>query len=81
MNPKILSEFAAFLEATGENDSSMIQRFKWFAENSENGADCRYAQMAKEFFLKDQADAAAQAIINLYHSWAKSYERPTRRQR
>ncbi len=83
MNPEVLKEFANFLESTGNDDHSMIQRYKWFIENSENGADCRYAAMAKEFFLKDQADGCAQAIIALYHSWAKSYEKPspTRRSR
>lgn len=79
MNPKVLKHLANFLEATGEEDSSMLQRYKWFAENSENGADCRYAIMAKEFFLKEQAEGAADAIIWLYHNWAKSYEKPVRR--
>jgi len=76
MNPSILKKFAEFLDATGEEDSSMLQRYKWFVEKSENGADCRYAVLAKEFFLNDQADGAAQAIIWLYHNWAKTYEKP-----
>jgi len=79
MNPKVLTQFAAFLEATGEDDSSMLQRYKWFVENGENGRDCKYAILAREFFLKDQADGAAQAIIWLYHNWAKHHEKPTRR--
>ncbi len=77
MYPEVLKKFAEFLESTGNQDESMLQRYKWFVENSENGADCRYAAMAKDFFLKDQAEGAAQAIIWLYHNWAKSYERPT----
>ena len=72
MNPAILKEFAEFLDATGEDDSSMLQRYKWFVENKD--ANCRYAVLAKEFFLNDQADGAAQAIIWLYHNWAKTYE-------
>lgn len=75
MKPEILQKFAEFLESTGSDNHSMLERYKWFCENSENGPDCRYAGMAKEFFLKDQADGAAKAIIWLYHNWAKSYER------
>ena len=74
MNPDILKEFANFLEATGKNDESILSRYKWFAENGENGVDCRYAVMAKEFFLKDQANGAAKAINWLYHNWSKYYE-------
>ena len=74
MNPKVLQEFAAFLEVTGKDDNAMLQRYKWFIEKSENGADCKYAMLAKEFFLKDQAEGAAKAIIWLYHNWAKTYE-------
>ena len=74
MNPKVLREFADFLESTGKNDQSFLNRYKWFIENGENGADCRYAVMAKEFFLKDQAAGAAKAINWLYHNWSKHYE-------
>ena len=81
MDPKVLEQFAKFLEDTGNEDTSMLQRYKWFVENSENGEDCRYAEMAKQFFITDQADNAAQAIIWLYHNWAKSYEKPQRTRR
>jgi hypothetical protein len=74
MNPEILREFANFLEATGSDDNSLLTRYKWFCENGENGANCRYAVLAKEFFLKDHARGAAQAIIWLYENWAKFYK-------
>ena len=74
MNPKVLEKFVEFLDATGHEDSSMLHRYKWFVENGENGADCRYARMAKDFFLQDHADGAAKAIIWLYHNWARGYE-------
>ena len=74
MNPEVLKVFANYLDATGNSDGSMLSRFKWFVENSENGADCKYAAMAKEFFLKDQATECAKAIIWLYKNWAKHYE-------
>jgi hypothetical protein len=74
MKPEILAKLAEFLEKTAYEDSSMLERYKWFVENGENGADCKYASMAREFFLKDQAENAAKAIIWLYHNWARNYE-------
>jgi len=74
MNPKVLASFADFLEATGTEDNSFLQRYKWFSENGENGSSCRYAIMAKEFFLKDEAAGAAKAINWLYHNWSKHYK-------
>jgi hypothetical protein len=73
MNPEVLKEFANFLEATGD-DNSLLTRYKWFCEKGENGPNCRYAILAKEFFLKDHAAGAAKAINWLYHNWAKFYE-------
>lgn len=74
MKPEILHLFAKFLESTANNNNSMLTRFKWFVENSTDGLDCKYAGMAKEFFLKNQAESVAKAIIDLYHKWAKFYE-------
>ena len=74
LQPEVLNKFADFIEITG-NDSSMIERYKWFAENSEEGSSCRYARMAKDFFLRDHAGAVAEAIVWLYHNWAKEYEK------
>ena len=75
MRPEVLEHFAKFLDSTGNGDNSMLERYKWFVENSENGSDCRYAKMASEFFLKDQAKGAAEAVVWLYHNWAKHYNR------
>jgi hypothetical protein len=74
MKPKILSEFAKFLEVTENENGSMLERFKGITESSEHGGDCHYAQLAKEFFLKDQAEACAKAICWLYKNWACHYE-------
>lgn len=74
MRPEILSKFTEFLEVTENSDGSMLERFKRITETSEYAADCKYAVMAKEFFLKDQAEAAAKALCWLYHNWAKTYE-------
>ena len=74
MNPQVLSEFANFLEATGNEDNSFLTRYKWFCENAENGSKCRYAVMAKSFFLQDQAAQTAKAINWLHENWAKDYK-------
>jgi hypothetical protein len=74
MDPKILSRLAEFLEKTGYEDSSMIERFDWFCHNSTDGVDCKYAVAAKEFFLQNQAADAAAVICWLYHNWARTYE-------
>jgi phosphopantetheinyl transferase (holo-ACP synthase) len=74
MKPEILSHFMRFLECTENNNGSMLERFKLLTETSEYAADCKYAQMAKEFFLKDQAEACAKALCWLYKNWARIYE-------
>lgn len=76
MKPEILKALAEFLEHTayGDNiDSSLVERYQWFCENSENGPDCRYAAMAKTFFLEDQAVNVANDINWLYENWSKFY--------
>jgi len=72
MKPEVLTKFTELLESIGSPDGSMLERFKFFLEK--NGSDCRYAAMAKEFFLKDHASGCAKAICWLYHNWAKNYE-------
>jgi len=74
LKPEILKKLVEFVDATG-GDNSMIERYIWFSENSENGADCRYAKMAKEAFLQNNAKGVAEAIIWLYHNWANQYEK------
>ena len=74
MDPQVLQHLADFLAATeSNNQSSMLDRYKWFSDK--NGEDCYYATKAKEFFELDQAKHAAKAIVWLYHTWAKQYEK------
>lgn len=73
MDPAVLNELANFLEAIG-TDASMVQRYKWFCEKSDEGADCKYARVAKELFLHEQADKVAKQIVWLYENWAYSYK-------
>ena len=72
----ILKHLAQFLEITANaaDDGSLIERYQWFCNNSENGPDCRYAAMAKDFFLRDQAKGVAKTINWLYHNFSKRYE-------
>ena len=74
MDPKVLSKFAEYLEVTDDPNGSMLERFKGITETSEYGGDCRYAQLAKEFFLKNQAEECAKAICWLYDNWARFYK-------
>lgn len=76
IQPEILTELANFLEATGgtDNNPSLVEKYDWFCNHSENGPDCRYAAMAKNLFLADEATKTAKAINWLYHNWSKHYE-------
>lgn len=74
MKPEILKSLASLLEHTAYGDGSLVERYQWFCENAENGPDCRYAAMAKNFFLADQAENTAKDIIWLYENWAKVYK-------
>lgn len=73
MRPEILQEFARLLEATDSPNGSMLDRFKHFHERK-TGEKCRYSELAKEFFLRDDAQGCAKAICWLYRNWAKEYE-------
>jgi len=73
MDPKLLSKLASLLEAFGGRGRSFAEQYKFWVEK--NGPDCRYAAMAKEFFLKENSENVAKVIIELYNDWAKHYER------
>lgn len=74
MKPEVLQKLAEFLEETADQEHSMLEKYKWFVENSQDGLDCKYASAAKEFFLENQAEQAAKAVIWLYENWAKAYK-------
>ena len=76
IQPEILNELANFLEATGgdNNNPSLVEKYEWFCNNAENGPDCRYAAMAKNIFLANEADKTAKAINWLYYNWSRHYE-------
>jgi len=73
LRPEILSKLADLLESLGK-DNDMLERYDYFCKHSENGPDCRYAQMAKDFFEQDMAKTVAGFINRLYHCWSKKYE-------
>lgn len=72
INPKVLRKIVDLCEALGTDRSSFISQYKFWS--NKNGEDCRYAAMAKKFFLDDQAEGVAKEIIYLYHNFAKRYE-------
>jgi hypothetical protein len=75
MNPAVLKKFAELLESTSTADNgSLLDRYEHFARTSEHGPDCKYAQLAKQFFEKDEAAGCAAAIRWLYENWAKNYK-------
>lgn len=76
MNPKVLKHLASLLEAFGPGQRSFVEQFEFWVEK--NGKDCKYATLAKEFFLQDNAENVAKEIIYLYHNWAKHYEKETK---
>lgn len=73
MRPEVLKQLAQLLEDTQYGESSLMERYEWFCKNSENGPDCRYAAMAKTFFLQDQAEKTAKDIIWLYENFGRFY--------
>lgn len=38
-------------------DKANTERYTWFKNNSENGADCKYARMAADIFERDHTEA------------------------
>lgn len=73
MQPEVLSKLADLLESLGGDRNSFAIQYRTWIQT--NGPDCRYASMAKNFFLKEQAEGIAKEICNLYHNWAKVYEK------
>jgi hypothetical protein len=73
LKPEILSKLVDLIEDCGP-ENGMLERYKWFCNNSDQGKDCRHAAMAKRFFFEDKADKVAKDIIWLYESWAKFYK-------
>lgn len=74
-NPEILKKLIDLREALSAdqegNEKKWIEQYKFWLEK--NGADCRYAAMVKEFFLKEQAGAIAETINWLHDNWSKFY--------
>lgn len=70
--PNILKKLIDLTEALGTDRNSFLKQFEFWTQK--NGEDCRYAAMAKQFFLKEQAKSVAKEINWLYHNWSKYYE-------
>ena len=72
LKPEVLNKLVDFIQDCGP-DNSMLERYKYFSEHSDQGKDCRYAAIAKKFFLEDRADKVARDIQWLFENWAKFY--------
>ena len=70
MKPEVLGKFADLVDEMG-GDQGLVERYDFFSKNSENGSDCRYARMAKHYFLEERADNVAKLIVWLHNNWAK----------
>jgi len=70
MTPEVLGKFADLLEELG-SDESYVERYEFFAEHSENKEDCRYARMAKHYFLEESGDNVINLLEWLYNNFAK----------
>jgi len=73
MDPEVLGKLADLLESMGGDRNTFVSQFRIWIDK--NGPDCRYAAMAKKFFLEEQAETIAKEICDLYHNWARSYEK------
>jgi hypothetical protein len=67
--PETLDGFLKLREALG-GDSGLVARYKWFSENSELGSNCRYAKMAKHYFLEENGENVIMLIKYLYDNFA-----------
>lgn len=72
-DPEVLKKFLDLREGLGGDRNSFVSQYKFWLEK--NGSDCRYAAMAKNFFLQEQAPKVAEAINWLYHNWSRFYEK------
>lgn len=72
LHVQVLKNLTDLLEALGGDRDSFVSQYNHWVKT--NGPNCRYAAYAKEFFLRDQAESVAKAIIWLYHNFAKAYE-------
>ena len=70
--PEVLKKLLDLCEALGTNRNSFVKQFEFWSRK--NGPECRYSELAKEFFLRDQATSVAKEINWLYHNWSKHYE-------
>lgn len=68
MQPEVLKKAAEMLELLG--DGGNVDKYEYFLNHSELRGDCRYAQLAKEFFLKEDGETAKELVGWLYKNWA-----------
>ena len=71
--PEVLKKIFDLCDALGTDRNSFVQQYKFWV--NKNGKGCRYASLARTFFIEDQSEKVAKEIIWHYHNWAKHYEK------
>jgi len=69
MRPQVLEKAADLLEALGEG--GYLDRYEYFIKHSRFKEDCRYTQLSKELFLKEDAPTAKELVAWLYKNWVQ----------
>lgn len=68
MRPEVLKKATELLEHL--KDGSNVDKYEYFMKHSKFKEDCRYTQLAKEFFIKDDEPRAKELVRWLYKNWA-----------
>ena len=54
-----------------KSGDSLIEKYHWFATNSEHGRDCSYAKKCKLLFFQDEYSKVRSKILELNHLMAR----------
>lgn len=68
LKPEVLEGLVELKEVLG-GDNDLLARYDWFSNNSEFGKDCRYAKMARHYFLEENGDNVIRLIKHLYDNF------------
>ena len=67
--PEVLNKMVELQEELGDKDG-LLNRYDYLSEHAENKKDCRYARMAKHYFLEEHGDNVISLIKWLNDNWA-----------
>jgi hypothetical protein len=69
LKPETLNQLVKLKEELGD-EKGMLARWEWFTNNRAEGADCHYAKLAKDLFLRNNGDNVITLICWLNDNWA-----------